>query len=102
MIEKDSNIEDDATSEDNSIVLDSLFAAALEADIEGNIVSHIRGKRAALTAEELSGLLSLSHKHIYKMAKSGRMPSYRIGGAIRFDPRATADWLDNTFLSKTK
>jgi excisionase family DNA binding protein len=45
-------------------------------------------------AEELSELLSLSVKHLYRLAKSGRMPNYRIGGAVRFDPQAVADWLE--------
>ena len=71
-----------------------ISAAALEGDREGNIVSYIRCRRSAWTADELGELLSLSRKHIYKMAKAGRMPSYRVGGAIRFDPRATADWLE--------
>jgi hypothetical protein len=40
--------------------------------IEGNIVSHIRGRRAVSTADDLSSLLGLSNKHIYKMAKVGQ------------------------------
>jgi len=32
------------------------------------------------------------------MAKAGRMPSFRVGAAVRFDPRAVAEWLrENTF-----
>jgi hypothetical protein len=27
------------------------------------------------------------------MAKAGRLPSLRIGTAVRFDPRAIAEWL---------
>jgi excisionase family DNA binding protein len=43
----------------------------------------------------LAEVLSLSRKHIYKLAKNGRMPSLRIGGAIRFDLHATAAWLES-------
>ncbi|WP_089407781.1 helix-turn-helix domain-containing protein [Granulicella rosea] len=68
---------------------------ALEGKQEGNIVSHIRCRRSAWTAENLAELLSLSKKHIYRLAKQGRMPSYRVGGAVRFDPQATADWLED-------
>ena len=46
-------------------------------------------------AEELAGILSLSEKHIYKLAKQGRIPSIRIGGAVRFDPATTASWLES-------
>jgi excisionase family DNA binding protein len=58
------------------------------------LVSLVRRRRTAWTAEELAEILSLSRKHIYKLAKKGRMPSLRIGGAIRFDPHATAAWLE--------
>jgi len=60
-----------------------------------SLASLVRRRRSAWTAEELAEVLSLSRKHIYKMAKKGRMPSMRIGGAIRFDPHATAAWLES-------
>jgi excisionase family DNA binding protein len=59
------------------------------------LASLVRRRRTAWTAEELAEVLSLSRKHIYKLAKKGRMPSLRIGGAIRFDPHATAAWLES-------
>ena len=63
-----------------------------------SLVSVIRSRRSAWTAEELAELLTLSKKHIYRLAKVGRMPSYRIGGAVRFDPNGTADWLEGKAL----
>jgi excisionase family DNA binding protein len=60
-----------------------------------SLASLVRQRRTAWTAEELAEVLSLSRKHIYKLAKKGRMPSLRIGGAIRFDPHATAAWLES-------
>ena len=62
---------------------------------ERGIIAEIRARRRAWKADELAELLGLSRKHILKMAKEQRMPSYRIGGAVRFDPSATADWLDS-------
>jgi excisionase family DNA binding protein len=47
----------------------------------------------ALTAVELARLLSVSRITIFKHAKAGRIPSFRIGTAVRFDPRAVATWL---------
>jgi excisionase family DNA binding protein len=47
----------------------------------------------ALTAEELSKLLSVSRVTIFKHAAAGRIPSFRIGTCVRFDPRAVANWL---------
>jgi excisionase family DNA binding protein len=47
----------------------------------------------ALTASELAEMLSVSRITIFKQAKAGRIPSFRIGTCVRFDPRAIAQWL---------
>jgi excisionase family DNA binding protein len=47
----------------------------------------------ALTAEELSRLLSVSKVTIFKHAAAGRIPSFRVGTCVRFDPKAVANWL---------
>ena len=47
----------------------------------------------ALTAAQLSTLLAVSKIAIYKLAKAGRIPSFRIGTCVRFDPKAVAGWL---------
>ena len=47
----------------------------------------------ALTARQLSELLTVSSITIFKLAKAGRMPSFRIGSCVRFDPKAVASWL---------
>jgi excisionase family DNA binding protein len=47
----------------------------------------------ALTAVELAELLSISRVTVFKLAKSGRIPCFRIGTCVRFDPQAVASWL---------
>lgn len=47
----------------------------------------------ALTANELGILLAVSHKTLFKQAKAGRIPSFRIGTCVRFDPFTVAKWL---------
>jgi len=47
----------------------------------------------ALTANELAGMLTVSKVTIFKQAKAGRIPSFRIGTCVRFDPRSVAQWL---------
>jgi excisionase family DNA binding protein len=47
----------------------------------------------ALTANELAEMLSVSKITIFKQAKVGRIPSFRIGTCVRFDPRSVAQWL---------
>ena len=47
----------------------------------------------ALTAVELAKLLAVSRITVFKLAKAGRIPCFRIGTCVRFDPRAIAQWL---------
>jgi excisionase family DNA binding protein len=47
----------------------------------------------ALTAQELARILNVSKITIFKQAKARRIPSFRIGTCVRFDPRAVANWL---------
>jgi excisionase family DNA binding protein len=49
----------------------------------------------ALTANELASILAVSHVTIFKQAKAGRIPSFRIGTCVRFDPVVVAKWLRN-------
>ena len=47
----------------------------------------------ALTADELASMLTVSRITIFKQAKAGRIPSFRIGTCVRFDPKSVAQWL---------
>jgi len=47
----------------------------------------------ALNARQLAALLAVSKIVVYKLAKAGRLPSFRIGTCVRFDPKAVAAWL---------
>lgn len=48
----------------------------------------------ALKVDEVSRLLSVSLKHLYRMVSDEKIPYLRLGGCIRFDPGTLADWLD--------
>jgi excisionase family DNA binding protein len=67
-----------------------LFASK---SVEAGLIAIVEGKRGAWSASELAELLGCSGKHIYALAKSGRIPHLRIGGMIRFDPGITGAWL---------
>jgi excisionase family DNA binding protein len=58
-----------------------------------SIADQIEKTGHALTAEDLAELLSVSKVTIFKQAAAGRIPSFRIGTCVRFDPRAVATWL---------
>jgi excisionase family DNA binding protein len=57
------------------------------------LADRIERTARALTADELSKILTVSRITIFKQAKAGRIPSFRIGTCVRFDPRAIANWL---------
>ena len=57
------------------------------------LADQIASFKGALTARQLSELLSISAVTIFKMAKSGRLPSFRVGTCVRFCPRTVARWL---------
>ena len=58
-----------------------------------SLADQIESYRHALRAAELAELLSVSRITIFKLAKAGRIPSFRVGCCVRFDPRAVAKWL---------
>jgi excisionase family DNA binding protein len=58
-----------------------------------SLADQIERRGCALTAEELGKTLNVSKITIFKQAKAGRIPSFRIGTCVRFDPRAVAHWL---------
>jgi excisionase family DNA binding protein len=43
----------------------------------------------ALTADELGMFLTISRATIFRMAKAGRIPSFRIGTCVRFEPEGS-------------
>jgi excisionase family DNA binding protein len=57
------------------------------------IVRTLETREHALKAGEVAGLLGVSRQHIYKMAAHGQIPCFRIGRAVRFDPKDLAEWL---------
>jgi excisionase family DNA binding protein len=68
--------------------------------VPASVASRIFAQKTLLTAEELAQFLHLSRKHIFRMAKAGRIPSVRIGGSVRFDPRRTGEWLRQNYLQQ--
>jgi excisionase family DNA binding protein len=58
-----------------------------------SLADRIEQMRRALNAEEVAEILNVSKVTIFKQAKAGRIPSFRIGTCVRFDPKAVARWL---------
>ncbi len=47
----------------------------------------------ALKVAELAPLLNVSRMTLYREVHAQTVPYFRVRGAIRFDPRAVAEWL---------
>ena len=46
-----------------------------------------------LSAAELSTVLGISARTLYRQAQAGRIPSFHVGFKVRFDPHVVAKWL---------
>ena len=60
---------------------------------EFGIAEQIETLKSALTVEQLASFLQVAAKTIYRHTKAGRIPSFKIGNAIRLDPKQIARWL---------
>jgi len=58
-----------------------------------NLIEKLEARSGAMKVAELCELLGVDDKHIYRMAARGQLPSFRVGGAVRFDPHEVANWL---------
>lgn len=67
-----------------------------------SIGDRIRAFQRAMTAEEVSELFNIHLDTIYKQARSGNIPSFRIGTSVRFDPKYLADWYQQQIIGLRK
>jgi excisionase family DNA binding protein len=58
-----------------------------------NLIEELEARSGAIKVSDLAALLGVDDKHIYRMAARGQLPSFRVGGAVRFDPKEVANWL---------
>ena len=58
-----------------------------------NLIQELESRHGAMKVADLTELLGVDDKHIYRMAARGQLPSFRVGGAVRFDPQEVANWL---------
>ena len=74
---------------------DIKFTAQEQAEIETLTLTKkiARGAQGALNAKQLAQMLNISPKKVFKLAKAGRIPSFRVGSAVRFDAKLIIDWL---------
>ena len=56
----------------------------------------------ALKINEVADVLGFNKKTIERMARAGRIPSFKIGNQVRFDPRLLAEWAKTARGDKRK
>ena len=57
------------------------------------LTDFLEKRTTALTVSDIAELLNISERLVYKLAASNRIPSFKVGGSIRFDPFEFAQWL---------
>jgi excisionase family DNA binding protein len=58
-----------------------------------DLADSLEQRATALTVSDVAALLAISERQVYKLAAEGRIPCFKIGNSIRFDPSAFAAWL---------
>jgi putative molybdopterin biosynthesis protein len=56
------------------------------------LIQILENRAEALNVQQVAEILGVSDKHIYGLAAQGKLPAFRVGKAIRFDPTDVADW----------
>lgn len=60
-----------------------------------SLLESLRAARKPLTVKQTAEILGIHPMTIYKWSRiPGRIPCFRIGGALRFDPGALAAWVE--------
>ena len=79
--------------EDSSAGLPEQFVREDMSKSAGGLPDCLNGKRRALVVTDIAELLSISERQVYKLVAAHRIPCFKIGGSIRFDPLAISVWL---------
>ena len=66
---------------------------ALQENSKADLVTRLKQRSGAIRVSELARILTMNLTTVYQMVEEGRIPHYRIGDSIRFDPVRVASWL---------
>jgi excisionase family DNA binding protein len=73
------------------MLTDDFYPPALAVPMD--LADSLAKRATALTVSDLASLLNISERQIYKLAAERRIPCFKIGNSIRFDPDAIVAWL---------
>jgi excisionase family DNA binding protein len=57
------------------------------------IADSLKDRQTAITVPELANMLTLSRRQFYKMAAANRIPNFKVGTSVRFDPGEIREWI---------
>jgi excisionase family DNA binding protein len=77
----------------SSLDLPERFSRNDSSKIAVGLTDCLDGKKRALVVTDIAELLSISERQVYKLVAGHRIPCFKIGGSIRFDPLAISVWL---------
>ena len=55
--------------------------------------ANLAGLPRLAKAPEIAAAIDLRLPRVYELARTGRMPTIKLGRSMRFDPEAVAEWL---------
>jgi excisionase family DNA binding protein len=67
-----------------------------------DLASELDRRTCALGAKELMRLLGYEKSAFYQMCKDARIPHFRIGTSVRFDPHEIAQWMREHHVGEVK
>ena len=66
-------------------MLTMVFSGRLLA-VHMDLADSLAQRVTALTVSDVASLLNISERQVYKLAADGRIPCFKFGNSIRFDP----------------
>ena len=60
---------------------------------KGGVISTVERCERALVVPEVAAIFRVSPGTIYKLARRHAIPSFKLGGSIRFDPIVLSQWM---------
>jgi excisionase family DNA binding protein len=53
----------------------------------------VESRKTAMKVSEVAALLNVSQRLVYQLVEIGEVPYFRVGSAVRFEPKALSVWL---------
>ena len=62
----------------------------------------VASRKSAMTVAQVAEILSVSQRLIYQLVAAGEVPHFRVGAAVRFEPKTLSAWLNEKLQASSK